>query len=291
MIPRLSQVDCFVYHSPCTDGFAAAWACWTKFGDKVQYIPAVHNDNKNKYSFWEDKLKDKHVVVGDFSFSREITLQLTAATKSLLILDHHVSASKELAGLPNYYYNNDLSGAGITWRACYGETARVPKIIQYVQDQDLWKWELPQSKEVSSFITSTPLVFEKWDSLARRMEGDLQKIAFQGKAMLKKQSALASTIAKGMETWLIGGYNVPAVNCPAILNSFVCSVLESKGSWPFVATYYLTNGKVVWSLRANKGKVDVSEVAKQFKGGGGHVKSAGFSVPVTEVDFIKCEVH
>ena len=47
---------------------------------------------------------------------------------------------------------------------------------------------------------------------------------------------------------------------------------------PFAACYWDTEGARVFSLRSADDGLDVSEIAKQY-GGGGHVRAAGFSVP------------
>ena len=31
-----------IYHAPCPDGFAAAYAAWRKFGDNASYLSAGH---------------------------------------------------------------------------------------------------------------------------------------------------------------------------------------------------------------------------------------------------------
>jgi oligoribonuclease NrnB/cAMP/cGMP phosphodiesterase (DHH superfamily) len=47
---------------------------------------------------------------------------------------------------------------------------------------------------------------------------------------------------------------------------------------PFAATYYDSDKHRVFSLRSATDGLDVSEIAKEF-GGGGHVHAAGFKVP------------
>ena len=38
----MTTPDVCIYHSPCQDGFGAAWAVWRRYGDAVRYVPGVH---------------------------------------------------------------------------------------------------------------------------------------------------------------------------------------------------------------------------------------------------------
>lgn len=51
---------------------------------------------------------------------------------------------------------------------------------------------------------------------------------------------------------------------------------------PFSATYQETREYRKYSLRSEKGGVDVSRIAAEF-GGGGHENAAGFKIAITEL--------
>ena len=56
------------------------------------------------------------------------------------------------------------SGATLAWEFFHpGKEA--PKFIQYITDRDLWKWELPYSKEFSAAFDMVPFEFEEFENL------------------------------------------------------------------------------------------------------------------------------
>jgi nanoRNase/pAp phosphatase (c-di-AMP/oligoRNAs hydrolase) len=71
------------------------------------------------------------------------------------------------------------------------------------------------------------------------------------------------------------GYTVPRINVTHMISELGNKLAEKH---PFAALYFDTgDGKRVFSLRSVEGGVDVSEIAKQY-GGGGHPHAAGFTV-------------
>ena len=85
-----------LYHAECADGFGAAWAIWNKF-PAAQFIPVKHGNPP------PTGLQDQRVVIVDFSYARETLETMAAQTQALLVLDHHITAEKALAGLPYPY--------------------------------------------------------------------------------------------------------------------------------------------------------------------------------------------
>ena len=75
---------------------------------------------------------------------------------------------------------------------------------------------------------------------------------------------------------VIGAYDVPVASLPYTLVSDAAHLM-AQGE-PFAACYWDTAEGRVFGLRATDDGVDVSDVAKQY-GGGGHAKAAGFKVP------------
>jgi len=296
-LPVITKVDVCIYHSPCSDGFGAAWACWKRFGDSVEFLPGIYAENREDEAYWLEKVRDKHVVVGDFSFERELTEKLHAAAASLTVIDHHESAAKKLEGLDYCYYSGEHSGAILMWKACFATKGKIPHthfgpilpptLLHFVEDEDLWTWKLGSAHEICAYIKSLPFDFEAWNRLAHDLEelkGGI-RIRELGAAMLSKQEAIANSILDGAEEWSFCGHKILAANCPSILGSLVCEMLSKLGEFPFVGAYRISKGKVTWSLRSTPETEDVSAIARCF-GGDGHTEAAGASMPVTEVDFI-----
>lgn len=285
--PKINELDICIYHDPCSDGFGAAWAVWSKFGDTVEYLPGNHATNKHDTDYWVDKVRDKKVACYDFSFERELVEKLHAAADTFQIIDHHASALAALGDLNYCYFDMNKSGAILAWESMW--TNDPPTLLRYVQDRDLWKWELPNSKAISNYISTFDREFNTWQDLSHILSElrSFESAVSAGNAILKKINMLSTEIADDGEEWSILGHTILAVNCNRLLCSDVCEKLGGMGSYPFVAGYTVSKGMVTWSLRSNHGTEDVGIIASTFAGGGGHREAAGFTVSMDKVDFIK----
>src|SRR6478736_8978193 len=99
---RQHKMDLCIYHSPCYDGFTAAWVVRQAFPD-AKFIGANYGDEP-------PDVRGKEVIVVDFSYPRDVLERMHEQAKSLLVLDHHKSAEKALEGL--YYAKFDMSRSG-----------------------------------------------------------------------------------------------------------------------------------------------------------------------------------
>ena len=152
MIPNPRDVDLVIYHKNCTDGFGAAYSAWRLLGNRAEYIACSHGEAP-------PNVKGKKVAICDFSFKNDVTKKLIEEADGLVILDHHKSAMVELHDIPDAIFNMEKSGAVITWEFFHpGKDA--PKFIQYIEDRDLWKWELPYSREFAAAFDMVQFNFE-----------------------------------------------------------------------------------------------------------------------------------
>jgi nanoRNase/pAp phosphatase (c-di-AMP/oligoRNAs hydrolase) len=72
------------------------------------------------------------------------------------------------------------------------------------------------------------------------------------------------------------GFRCAVVNSNYVFTSELCHTLIKELGTEIALSYYIKEDNVVnVSLRSN-GKVDVSAIAKQYPGGGGHNDAAGF---------------
>ena len=256
-----------IYHANCMDGFGAAWAAWCKYGGSAEYRPMEYGSELNPGDF-----NGKNVLMVDISWSREIMERLYGETDSLVVLDHHKSAKKELEGLDFAFFDMSRSGAVMTWEYLFPDDP-VPGLLLYIQDRDLWQWKLSNSKAVSAALSSYPKHFRTWDDFEDRWL-DLVR---EGRAILAYQKQIIEEMASHVRWQVWGGHRVPIVNAP-VLYSEVCELLYGlHPEVPFVMTYHDLESCIEYQLRTNKDDFDVSEVAKLY-GGGGHQKSAGFRV-------------
>ena len=99
--------DIVLYHAECTDGFGAAWAVWKRFPEAT-FLPVKHGDPP------PGDLSDRHIVMVDFSYGRDVIEEMNEQAASLFVLDHHVTAQAALADLPYVHFDMDKSGRGIS---------------------------------------------------------------------------------------------------------------------------------------------------------------------------------
>ncbi len=267
-----------ISHHPCLDGFTAAWACWLKYPD-AEFVPGVYGQEP-------PNVKDRDVYLLDFSYKREVMKQVMLSAKHTVVLDHHKSAEEDLRGLDHYpsTYNCDVvfdmekSGARLAWE-WFHPGVEAPLLVRLVEDRDLWRFKLPDTRELNAAFFSYDYSFEQWNELNRRLKGAAghAALADAGRAILRKQDKdIRELVGKTLTRRSIGGVRVPCANLPYTLASEAANLM-AEGE-PFAATYYIDkDGWAQFSLRSREGGADVSEVARAY-GGGGHAHAAGFRI-------------
>jgi len=275
-----------IYHANCSDGFGAAWAAWRHFNRDVELVPA-------SYGKAPPPLRaGQQVYIVDFSYPPDVLTQL-CATNGVTVIDHHKTALDNMnahfnmgedGSQPFEYYNESLklsfnfdlnhSGAILTWKYFFGGLPP-PELLLHIEDRDLWKFAMPNTRSVLAALNSYTQDIVVWDEL---MSADLAELSVEGKAIERMyQKDVRNIVETTQRMAWVGGYNVPVSNAPGQFASDVGAILAEGHS--FSATYYDTANGRKFSLRSINGVgLDVAEIAKQF-GGGGHKHAAGFSVP------------
>jgi len=262
-----------IYHGNCADGFAAAWVVRKYFGDgNVDFFPGVYQNPP-------PDVTDREVYLVDFSYKRDVILEMAKVAGSIHIIDHHKSAVEDLVDLPDNViciFDMEKSGATLTWETFFGIDCPLP--LQYIADRDLWKFALPCSREFNAAIFSYSYDFRVWDQLMK--EEGIDHLIAEGTAIERKHHKDVRELLKVTHRLMtIAGYTVPVANLPYTLTSDAGNLM-AKGQ-PFAACYWDTPEGRVFSLRSNDDGMDVSEIAKLF-GGGGHRNAAGFRVSFEE---------
>ena len=258
-----------LYHANCPDGFGAAWAFHSHLGcrecgEPVDYIPQSYGDPLPEME------PGSQVFILDFSYPRETMTELQDAHERVVLLDHHKTAAEELDGVPNCHIDQRHSGAFLAWQY-FNPMESPPELIMYVQDRDLWHWELPGSREISEAIASYPHTFGTWDKF------DIDDLAREGTTLLRHTNIQVEKLVLLATGITVAGWpNIPAVNTPLNISETGEALLKKYPDAPFAATYFESGGQTRWSLRSrNTQDVDVSDIARSM-GGGGHPNAAGF---------------
>lgn len=260
----------------CPDGFGAAYAAWKKFGDEgTEYIPVAYG-----LPFPEDVVDGSEIYIVDFSFSREILLNLADVNERVIVYDHHKTAREALMGLehPNLgiVFDMERSGALITWEELHGKD-KVPFFPRSLSDRDLWQFKLHGTKEIHTLLLSYPFDFKVWDILCSRLEDPTSRetAIAEGASILRFRDCQVDDICLQQERISFGGHDdIPAVNATSAWSEVGHKLLELNPDRPFVVVWYRRgDGEIQISLRSRK-DFDCSAVAKLY-GGGGHFSASG----------------
>ena len=268
-----------IYHANCADGFTAAWAVWKKHPD-TEFVPGFYGKEPPNCA-------GRDVVMVDFSYKRDVLLQIAAVANSVLILDHHKSAQADLVDLPANViavFDMERSGAMMAWQHYHPE--RYPsELVFHVQDRDLWLFKYEKTRAFQANLFSYEYTFENWDMVDSICDDECRYHQFiaEGEAIERKHfKDVKELIRAAMYRSVVGGVEVPTLNCPYFYSSDAGHAM-CQGE-PFAACYYDTGTHRVFSLRsAENGGLDVSVIAASF-GGGGHKHAAGFQLALSELD-------
>ena len=260
-----------LYHKDCTDGFSAAWVAWKKFGNKADYIGI------NPGTAPINGLEGKEIYTVDLIYPVQYLSKLIAANKKFVAIDHHISNQKAFETVKEGLFDTNHSGAVLAWKYFHPEI-KVPKLLKHVEDVDLWKFKMPGTKEVISYLDTTNFDFKKWGEVVVGAENKTKFNEYlnRGAFILKYQDLLIENIIANHAVLVnFLGHKTYAVNSP-VFNSQIANILYKKLPPVGIVWAQLDNGKIHVSLRSD-GAVDVSKIAGKY-GGGGHKASAAFRV-------------
>jgi oligoribonuclease NrnB/cAMP/cGMP phosphodiesterase (DHH superfamily) len=277
-----------ITHANCADGHCCKWLLANAFPD------AEFHDGY--YGRTPPDCAGRQVVIADFSYKRPDMDAIYAACEELVVLDHHKTAEAELAGFAGpkatVVFDMDKSGGRLTWEWLMrgmGEQfgfSHIPPaswLVDYTEDRDLWRWKLKDSQAVNAFVRSLPKTVEEWNTLSEAYSpADARTwtiLVSAGAAILRAERQIADDHVRNARERVIAGHAVPVVNATTLFSEVAGALAEDK---PFAACrFQRQDGLYQWSLRSRDGGLDVSEVAKQF-GGGGHRNAAGFQSRTVE---------
>lgn len=264
-----------LYHGNCRDGFGAAYAAWKKFGEAASYLP-MRNERE-----LPDGLDGKEIYIVDYSFKKEILQALMEKNRSVVVIDHHISAKEDVTAFSQNIFDNDHSGAYLAWEYFHPDI-EVPTLLKYIEDHDLWKFEMKHSREFGAALGEYTMDFETWDTINRNFEDKAWFDSFirHGAIIAGFEDKLVREIAGYREKVEFEGHTCYAVNAERTYRSAVghelAKISEAEGNAPMGIVYYRYGGGVHCSLRS-MGDFDVSEIAVRY-GSGGHKNAASIKV-------------
>ncbi len=315
-----------LYHSNCQDGFFAAATLYKKFGKEALYIPVNYKpiqditpeealayifnpkhseelfSNGNSIYTLKDvrpeNYKDVSLFIVDYSFPVGHLEVYSKLFKSILTLDHHVTAAKAygekyltgetkegwLTMHPSentkLVFSEKDSGAMLVHRY-FNPEEPVPYFIELVSDRDLWQFK---KKETDLFHYGVRLLNEEniqkvLDYATTNFEFILHLGELQKKEVLSRIKKTKRHGVFPVKITLHGNdYKGAIVNSSLDIASDLCNSVIKDGYDIAIAYSLQSVEDVSFSVRSAKG-VDSSKLSLHF-GGGGHAQASGFHASV-----------
>ena len=164
------------YHADCLDGFGAAYAAWSRFGEAASYRPLHHGEA------WDmADLAGNAVYILDFSFPPERLEEMAGIAASVTQIDHHTSAMQAWGsrlqnnerGEQSYrhptlplrvFFDLEKSGARLAWEHFHPEVPP-PLALRHIEDQDMWRFALPGTRAFCRALRLLPFDLPTWHQL------------------------------------------------------------------------------------------------------------------------------
>lgn len=288
-----------VYHRSCPDGFGAAW--WLRRNllaehpdVEIEMVPANWGDAP----LFDPAGADVWCV--DYCYEAQHLVELAETAATLTVMDHHETSLTYVRdsllpfteSIDNYIvrFSERLSRIEIVidqTRSGVGLIAEVvrevtgfyaPHFLWNLQDRDLWRFELPDTRDVFAAVTARPYTIEAWDELNAMDQEDLVN---EGRGINLYRDQLIESVAASVFWITLGddgsGWWIPCASSPYFIGSDVAGVIAER--FAGIGAYcILHDDRVQIGLRARKGeKRNVAEIA-EFHGGGGHPAASGLSL-------------
>lgn len=284
-----------VFHADCLDGLGAAAVVKMKYPDVVLYDMKYGDKLDFATIISSKKLDDLYVV--DFSFSQEQITALCELFNVVTIIDHHktyepthVSWHHKPVNFISVYDPN-MSGATLTYLTLFDE--HIPKRFLYVEDRDLWKWQVPNSAEFTTAAYDLYLA-EGRDAIIDKLSkddiffeehmitvGSILERAKQNSIKQLKENVSIGTFYGANRTYgrtlKVGILNSPIYMSE--LGNVICSTLDVD----MAIVWYNKDGMYKISARS-VGDFNVLPCIEEL-GGGGHPRAAGASITQNPIEY------
>lgn len=209
-----------LFHYPCIDGITAALAAHLHHQQANLPIRMLPNTTFNPLTVDDLQLTGSETVylldfAGPPGFAREVARRAGRC----IVLDHHKTSAEDLTGRaaaavapPNLEVHFDMQRSGATIALDYfqpqGLTPHQLELFKYVEDADLWRWVLPDSRAFHAGLTSlaldlhaanNPAIFDQLLALTPA------EVIAAGKPELQRQAALVAGAVRECHEIELGG--------------------------------------------------------------------------------------
>src|SRR6266446_3775759 len=218
-------MDYILYHANCQDGWVAAYIAAKKW-PSATLLPLSYGLTLEKLDNLIRTIFQKDVIMVDYSFpTREEMKALKIVTKSLRVFDHHISKKDILEGFDFTVFDNKRSGAGLAWDYLFGKDSTEnqygdctgfgihrPWWVNYTEDQDLWNWKLPYSREINSYLMIQERSIYRWEQIETITEP--MSVFDQGLGAQARAQFDVRDLMRNVQVGLFHGYETGVINTP-----------------------------------------------------------------------------
>ena len=206
----------------------------------------------------------------------------------IIWIDHHRTAIDNMAEVEQRRKKTfagsraiGQSGALLTWKYFWGEDAQVPRVVQLVDDRDVWKWEL--GEDTAAFHEASRMFmkdYETWKNLILK-DHATNDLVNKGHGYLHFIRHVVDTYNDSL-AWegMFEGLPVAFLNGSSIISGELHKRLrEVHPNTVAAVVFSVTQDKVRVGLYRNddhpRKDFSLGKIATKY-GGGGHDGAAGF---------------
>ncbi|XP_013630162.1 PREDICTED: uncharacterized protein LOC106336003 [Brassica oleracea var. oleracea] len=311
-----------LYHYPCHDGVFAALAAHLYFS--ANSIPSLFFPNTvySPITISKLPLQDiSHLYLLDFTGPPGFVQQVSPKVNNVVILDHHKTAIESLGDVSSTCKNVtkvlDIGRSGATIAFDYftqklkeesrgncremDEFKRMRRVFEYIEDADIWKWNLPESKAFNSGIIDLGIEynFNQNSSLFQQLLSlDHDTVINRGRESLSRKHKLIQEALEQSYEIVLGGGAEEFGRCLAVNGDEIAELrselgnqladksknlkLRGVGAVVYRVPELGDETKLKISLRSVK-EEDTTVVSQRF-GGGGHKNASSFLLSSTEFE-------
>lgn len=274
-----------LYHDDA-DGYASALSAYMQHEDRAKYIAVQYGQ---EFPIKDLKVTDS-IYILDFSYKKEILEDVYSQVNSLVVIDHHETAMRDLEHLNYAIFDMSKSGARLSWEY-FNPDIQVPMLILLVEDRDLWKFTFEDTKAFDAGMRATGKYKEikYWKEVLTNTR-IFQQIVHDGKLLVKDLDGRVNSFVKNPSKYKlvdIDGHKVAIYNTTNDISE-LGNAFNTALDVDYSISYFFTNqGEIVLSYRGKKDGVHVGELCKKF-GGGGHAAAAGAKLDlISGIEWLK----
>ncbi|KAL6077149.1 DHHA1 domain-containing protein [Balamuthia mandrillaris] len=315
---KKSQVS-VLYHCPCPDGAFAALAAYLHFSKRdvdLKFVPHFTYNAIDVESHPALTTGNPDVYLLDYCGPADFIPRLSALpVNKVVLLDHHKTAIemieeyKQQNRMPSNVevsLDYDRSGATIAWDYFEqqgkmveddAELKRLQEMFAYIEDNDLWRKALPNSKEFSVGLAELRLDYDFTNNpelFTQLLSLETNKLIESGKVLVKQQQELIDADISRASPVALGGQDSGFGQCLGVvtanpnLRSELGNQLAKKslqaGLRGIAALAYeepaMKDAEKMYKVSLRSLSDDTTAISSKY-GGGGHAKASSFLLEKT----------